>query len=439
MYDTEIILNIIEEARNLVAKKRKKYDHLMKIIEFFISENDIIVREATEYFYDLYTLDMFNLPLKLTNLLYETDPDIAKYVTLEIKIYKYHSRITIDGIPFVHFTYINPEIRQNILDYTCTGIHTKVIYKCFGPEVLLINLYADLINPALFKNWVSLSTIEYKMSNEIITHLTERIGGGNSSYKRSLIDQMMDIYFGNIHSTKRNTKKYDSDIEYSTHAKISSESNKYKNIVLNNFICDQHVLVGQIAINIYKGIKHIGRIQIVTSRSLNDEIKILKGLIGASITYSINNLKIPTNLNLHKMTIFYEKDAIIDIYDAGTFELISYNTMDHDFQGLSLNHSLKFNVGSPFVIMRFRLIDIWSTLYNMKAGNLSKEVAISVVHKLIADYVEMRNKMNDLDISNIFSLKYVGYLEDQQLNKMRIAARLRVKFIQPYMPYFANK
>lgn len=433
MYDKEIISTIINHARIIVDEKRKKYDHIMKVIEIFISENDIIVKESSEYYFDLYTFDMFNLPMKLTNLIYETDPKIAKYVSLEVKIYKYNSRITIDGILFVNFTYINSEIRQNILDYTCKGIHTKSVYKCFGPEILLINLYADLVNPSLYNEWTSIFKNEEKMSNEIISYLSERIGGGRN-YKRSLIDQMIDFYFGDSLklSSKRVNKKYNIDLEYSLQSNVNPDMNKYKKIVLTNFICDQHVLVGKNAVNVYNNIDHLDRIQIITSRSLMDEVKILKGFLGSSITYSVNNLKIPTNLNLHKMTIFYEKNPILDIYDAGNFEVISYNIMESKLPK-------NINIGSPFVVMRFRLVDIWSTLFNMKAGNLSKEIAMPVVRKLINDYVSIRNKIKSIPISEIFSLNYIGYYEDQQLNKMRIAARLKVKFIKPYFPYLANK
>ena len=489
MYDTDTISNIIDEAKKLVIKKRKKYDNLMKVIEYFIAENDIIVKETSEYFFDLYTLDMFNLPLKLTNLLYETDPNIAKYVTLEVKIYKYHSRISIEGIQFVHFTYINSEIRQNILGYTCKGIHTKTVYKCFGPEVLLINLYADLINPLLSKNWSSLYTIEDNMSQEIISHLTERVMNGNKSEseskseygneyssifggvskyiskhaskcvydKNGLIDQMMDMYFGTLMSVHRSRQQsrqrsrqdslHDNLQDSSLHdnlqsrQRVNSQTNSFatidsiKHIILTNYICDQHVLVGQIAINIYNDINYLGRIQIVTSKTFDDEIKVLKGLLGTSIFYSINNLKIPTNLNLHKMTIFYEKDAIIDIYNAGNFELINYNKLEYKIAGLPSG----LNVGSPFVIMRFRLVDIWSTLYNIKAGNLSKNTAMPIVHRIIGDYVKIRNKVRSLDISEIFSLNYIGYFEDQNLNKMRLVAKLKDRYIQPYMPLTMKK
>jgi hypothetical protein len=218
---------------------------------------------------------------------------------------------------------------------------------------------------------------------------------------------------------------------------INTDINKYKTILLNNYLCDDHVLVGQFATNIYNNIHKIGRLQIITSRSFIDEIKILKGLLGDSITYSINNLKIPTNLNLHKMIIYYENDHIIDIYDAGNFELITYNKVS-DISDIN-DISDKIRVGTPFVIMRFRLIDIWSTLYNMKTGSITKNIAIQVVHKLIEEYVNIRKKMENIKIDNIFSINYNGFYEDTILKTMRVTAKLKISYIQPYMPYKAKK
>jgi len=432
MYNTEIIKNIIDEAKILVTNKRKKYDQLMKIIEEFISENDIYVKEISDYFFNLYTNDMFNLPIQLTDLLYNYDPILAKYATLEIKIYKYHSRISIDGIQFVHFTYINPEIRQNILKYSCSGLYTNLKCKCFGPEIILINIYADLINPSLSNNWSNLYKVEENLSNEIINDLDERVGGVEIT-KQTLIGQMMDMYYGNLLKTSIIYNKNNFEIEYLQSFNKSENIHNYKQILINNYICDDHVLIGKTAINIYNKTNKIARLQIITSKTFNNEIDILKDLLGSSISYSINNLKIPTNLNLHKLTIYINKEAIIDIYNAGNFEVINYNRLTDLKSDSNIKSSI--NIGTPFVIMRFRLIDIWYTLYNIKTGNIVKNIGMPVIFKLITNYIEMRKLLNLLNLTNIFSINYIGFFEDQILNKLRIAARLKIKFIPPYIPF----
>ena len=432
MYDTEIISSIINDAKKIVSEDRKKYNKLMKVIEKFIAENDIIVREVTEYFFNLYTMDMFNLPLKLTNLLYDSDPILAKYVSLDIKIYKYHSRISIDGIQFVHFTYINSEIRQNIINYTCIGIYTSVKYKCFGPEITLINLYADLVHPGQRKNWYNLLLTEKTLADEITESLTERIiGGRGNSYKIGLVGQMIAKYYGNAlkcHLSYKSNASIINNLEYYSAKKEHTFDFNIKLKIIKNFINDSHVVVGQLGIDSYNNtLNKSVRLQIVTSNTLNEEIKNIKQILGVSITYNIYNVKIPTNLNLHKLSVFYEREHLIDIYDAGNYEVIPYNVID-------INNIKECNIGTPFVIMRFRLVDIWYTLYNIKVGSLPKNVGLPIVHKLIDNYIAIRNKMLNMPIENIFSLNYIGHIEDINLNKLRIADRLKIKYIPSYLP-----
>lgn len=407
MYDEAIIEQIIEDAKYIVAHNKKKYDKIMKIIEDFISKNDIIIKEIKEYFFDLFTNDMFNLPTELTKLIYNTDPVIAKYVTLDIKIYKYHSRISIDGIQMVYFTYINPEIRNNILDYTCSGVYTKKQLKCFGPEIILINLYADLVNPAFYKDWPTIFDTECKLSSEIVKTFTERIGSGRT-IKSTMVDQMYTYY------TSHNTRQ-----------ELTVYNTRNNTTLLDNFICDNHVIIGKYAYNLYLKESNIGRLQIITTRSFNEEISILKKLL-PSITYNISNLKIPTNLNLHKMTVYLNNEIIVDIFDSGTYELVPYNKK-------------RVNFGSPFVVLRFYLIDIWQLLFSIKNGNLAKTQGFSIINRIINDYISLRSKIHTIDINILFSDTYIGYYEDIALTKLRIAARLKIKYIPPYMPLLDKK
>lgn len=442
MYDPEIITSIINDAKQLVSKNRKKYDDLMKIVEHFISNNDIIVKSMQDYFFDLYTNDMYSLPMKLTDLLYNSDPIVAKYVMLEIKIYKYHSRISIDGIQFVHFTYINQEIKQNILDYTCLSPRAQLPCKSFGPEVMLINIYQDIINPLLIESWDDIFKIEIQLFKEISDHFKERLGGNDTndvsdfnitSNKSSnkinnihLVQQMMTMYsrfYNELHvaakSSERNMSYEDINLD------------KYKKTLLSSYINEEyHVLIGQIAINAYNSFNKLGRLQVITSRQFNDEITNLKQILGDSITYNIVNLMIPTNLNLHRMTVYLDKSVILDIYNAGTFELVNYHNICDIYPSSIIKSCV--NIGTPFVIMRFRLIDIWYTLYSIKKKHLNKDTTMPTIYRLLAEYINIRRKLND---NNIISDKYIGIYEDILLNKQRITAKLKDKYIPPYFPY----
>ena len=429
MYDQDVILKLIENAREIVNDSKQKYKHLMKTIEEFIHDNDIYVKEIKDYFFDLYTFDMFKLPMELTNLLYDTDPNIAKYVSLEIKIYKYHSRISIDGIYFVYFTYVNSEIKKNLLNYYCKGLYTNNKIKCMGPEIMLISIYADLVNPSMYKQWKEIYVKENKLSSEIIDNLKSRINEETvgAGIDKSLIEQMYSMYF--------------SDIKLSTKSLHDDLNNDFTNIILNNFLNnDSHILIGNCAYNIYMGINILGRIQIITSRKYNEEIDILKGLLGNSIYYAINNLKIPTNFNITKMTVYYENKPLLDLIDIANYETINYVKLS-DITNISGENYIKkdVNIGTPFTILRFILTDIWYIMYNINSGNLSKEKYINIVYVLITEYVKLRSIFTKFDINLLFSTKYIGFFEDPLLNKQRIMTKLKIKYIPPYMPLTSKK
>jgi hypothetical protein len=389
MYDKlTIVDDMIDEAKLIVKKSRQKYDSVMKIIEEYIAANDIIVKNNDLYFYELYTTDMFHLPKELTDIIYNHNKSL--YVVLTIKIYKYHSRIAIDGITFIHFTYINQEIFDNVIKYTRQGFFTNKKYRIFGPEIELINLYADIINPLHIDKWIDLYNLERVLISDISKNLKTRIFEGGSGHE--LINKTIDQVF-------------------------------------KEFVSPRHVIIGQLAVLAYQNIKvnYITKIQLITENPLHDELKRLKVLF-PKLDYSINNLKIPTNLNLYKLTCSLKIDNIkkifIEIYDAGNHEIIAFTTLKIR-SSIYIPNNLQ--IGSLFVIKRFKLIDIWYTLYltNIKILNNTDYL----ISNLIDELLEMDSIKN-----NMFPVTYIGKLEDTILIKERIAVKLKSNYIPPYTP-----
>jgi hypothetical protein len=377
MYEKSFIISeCINLAKIIIENNMKKYDLLMTVIEQFIIDNDIIVKENNKYFFNLYTTDMYNLPKQLTNLLYKTDLILAKYVTLVTRIAKYHSRISINNIIFIHFTYINKEIRNNLISYKCPSNYISEELECFGPEIQLINLYADLVNPSLVSKWSDLIKQEQKYSPEITQ---VRIEGG----KESNID-----------------------------------------VLLNNYISKHHVLIGQLGIQLITNNKKniYGRLQIITDQSFDQEINNIRKLF-PSMNYIIIHLKVPTNLNLYKLTVFINKYPLIDIFDAGRYEAVSYNNLSID--------NIDIQLGSPFVIKRFILIELWSVMYAIKNG---QKISNDIINKLLTDY----KKVPDFKPNILFPKTYIGYIEDPLLKKERLTQKLKTHFIPPYMPYLKD-
>lgn len=400
MYDkSTIIQDTINEATKIVEKDRKQYDKLMKIVEKFISENDIIVKSNDNYYFELYTNDIFKLPKTLVDLLYESDPILAKYITLLTRIYKYSYKIIINGITFIQFTYINQEIRNNILCIQICGKFSNVQYNSFGPEIQLISIYSNLTNPTLTDKWIELYDKEKILSIDIYNTFKPKILGGGENIENTI------------------------------------------NFILNNFITTKHVIVGQLGMLIYQKQKNINvnRIQLVTENTLNDEINILKSLI-PNISYNINNLRLPINLNYHKIsfsiTINNKKKTFLDIYDVGNYEPIPF-LYAHEITNKS-NIKEDFQIGSLFILKKFRLIDIWNTMYMLNTNYINKSDFDNIINKLIIDY-QILNEIKIRNIKLLFPTNYIGFLEDVLLIKERVANKLKIKYIPPYMPFLEKK
>jgi hypothetical protein len=380
MYSTEVIKSYIERAKQIIIEKNKKYNKLIRTIETFIVNNNIIVKPDNRSLYPLYNLytnNIYVLPKELTNLLYKTDV-LAKDIVLIVKINKYYSKISFNNITFITFTYINEEISNSLLDYKCAGIYKK--YKCFGPEIELINIYAELVNPKYIDSWSELLISEHTLLPNISNKLVERISGGK-------MDNNDDVI----------------------------------NLLLSKFINTSHVIIGQYANNFYnKTNKPVVKLQIITMNHFNDEVSNLKVIL-PSINYKIYHLKIPTNLKLYKMSISYNKNIVMEIYNAGQIEVISY------IPGPSFN----IQIGTPFVLKRFKLIDIWNITYLLNIGAISKEVSINIISKLVREFNDIKNVT---DLSILFSKNYIGYIEDEFLSQARLANKLKLEFIPPYSP-----
>lgn len=411
MYElTQSIDTLLLSAQKIKIEKMKKYDHLMIIIENFIIENNIIVNISyindNKYFFDLYTSDMFELPKKLTLLLYKSDPVVAKYVTLNIKIYKYHSKIFLDNINFVQFTYLSNDIKKKILKYKCLGIFNNISYYCFGPEIQLINLYSDITNIKYLSKWEDILQIEKILSLNIENDLMKRIKSKN------------DIIGGNF-------------------------LNKKILKILNNFISKDHVIIGQFAIIIYEKIinlNNLNKIEIISNKNFDDEIESIKKLFNKDeITYSISNIKLPTNLNIQKLSISITKNnvkkVILDIFNNSKFEIIPYNKLDFFkiTNGNKIPINLKSKIASPFIVKKFKLIDIWHAL-NIYQYCMNNEKIINAISYMIHDF----KIMNHIDISEpeiLFPIHFIGTYKDEYLENERKAVKLKIRYIPSYIPY----
>lgn len=409
MYEKEDdIVKIIEDAKGIISKSRQKYDKLMRRIEEFIIDNDIIVNKNDEkYFFDLYLYDM-NLSKNLTILLYNLEPLIAKYITLITKIYNRHQRIIIDGITFVHISYINNEIKNNILFYECNCKFIKGRYKCFGPEIQLIDLYTNLYMPIDTSKWPELLIKEKELIKNLRESIKNRlITGGNEDSNADDADDADDS------SDKSDGDKSDGDC-----------SDSIVKQLLLRFVKNRHIIIGKIAVDLYNNKKIIQfnklRLQLITEVSLDEEIDILKKKF-PDLRHVISHLHLPINLNIYKIILYHGKTPVMDIFNVATFQICPFN--------INIFNNKKLQLASPYVIKCFKLIDVWNILYMSKVGLISSNVANNIIDHTMSD------ELPQMPIKNQFPLNFIGKYEDLNIKRERLANKLKTKFIIPFMPY----
>ena len=147
------------------------------------------------------------------------------------------------------------------------------------------------------------------------------------------------------------------------------------------------------------------------------------------------SLDVIDNFYLKKLTVSYNGKSILDIFNTGTYELIPYLVLK-----LKNNQTDNiFKIGSLFVLMQYRLIDIWifNLLYNL--SSIDKNFMIQKIKEIKKDYnycsklYEKSNfeQLKKLLCINLNTVRYIGTYEDESL-KLRRAVSQLVKIAPRY-------
>jgi hypothetical protein len=229
------------------------------------------------------------------------------------------------------------------------------------------------------------------------------------------------------------------------------------------------VLVGSAAIALLTGRNVAGgdRLQVVTAGRLEDdaqEIAALAEADGLEILWKIDDPKIPTDLRLRRMTVHAvaggRREPVLDVYNSAAFDLVPYVLLGPATGGRKSErkswHSYKkvggpappagLKIGTPFVIMRYKLIDMWTMQVLMNMGIVSADFAKSVLNGMLTSFdaaasyyeTELAAAARDPESAALRLLPmtaYIGRLESPELALKRAAqSRAGARFFPPYLP-----
>ena len=317
----------------------------------------------------------------------------------------------------VHRDLLNRYKRHEIK--TAKGVDVKDLLKpitkklrgqeilLISPGIQLISTYRDLYSPstAICNSFDDVLLAEKRLFGYMTSRITEIIGGQKS----------------NIRS-------------------------KVKKIVLGFIALNKHmVLIGEEAASYMVDHEVIDNlIEVISERPALELVNVIRAE-GISATYSRKELFVISDFRLTRTTIKIDdgKDVVY-VYNSAKYDLIPFNEISGGLR-----------IGSPFVVMRFLLINIWIIRWIMSTGKINEDFALQKIERLLRLVITIRTNMlpegalldkaeiDDKYISTTESLsvfqknRFIGiYIDDTIAIKTRTGKSYQDYFPQMYKNQF---
>jgi hypothetical protein len=468
MYETLDIHEIyVTEAQKFVIKNdRYFYVPYLRLLEEYCIKNNILIGgeiginmllnkeiNKDDFTYEIYASEPFDSARELANIFYDylikcskdntQDNDCTKcsktiYVESNIK----HKLFTIwfNIRPFIKIHKLDKHRDVKLIELISPitlparfikndKMDNKILVM--SEEIQLISIYKQLYNPyptTEYKNYTKLLDIENNLYNKMINQISKKVVGSGDNklleYSQKIIDGIL-------------------------------------NMLSTNKLNDQ-IIIGDYAID--KIVSKIGggkRLQILMGDSSQRDIDNMKDLLDESFIKTINNniqkfiidkiaknvklttkyikydMNIPVDPFLRKYTIYLQLDdksmPIMDIFNSLSYELVPFKMID----------GLKY--GGLFVLMRFKLIDIYSSRLIIKLSSKKQEVSFieNKIYEFISQLKLIKEKINKQIVSdNLFDLfqlnDYSGIYYPQNILNKILMGDTKFKFTK-YYPYLKDK
>lgn len=445
MYTTFDVLAIEEGlALATVLKDRERYRAFLVAAETYAAEHNLIAggeygirlllgsdaggdaaggktTEDLSILREFYSSQAPTQARAIGTAMYAVDPDgLGHYTSIVTRIGGYHLVATVDGRDLVSVYDLPVHRGVATADLVLAvkrpamlaGAPTQLL--CMRAEIQLLGVYAALCNPSAAGRWPDLLEIEPKLRDMFLQDMGITGGAG-------------DIVDGGGRSRPH---------EPSHPATLWSD-------IRDKFATGPgRVLVGPEAIRIGSGGRAGtgARLQVVAVSPVADEAEEVAALAkahGISVTWGINTPRIPSDSRMERLTVYVVhphnrgREPILDIYNCGSYEAVPYRLVKLSKNGPDIK------IGTPFLIMRFRLVDLWTIRILEKMNVIKSEYARAITRETVADFVAAAagaaaasadSAADLLPVSN-----YVGRATDAGLALKR-AAQASGNFYKPYYP-----
>ncbi len=439
---------LIPPATENIINERMQYKDVYYLIEKYISEvarlekkkrlivggsmgiNLLLEKERSleDYVYELYTEDPLINANSITNKIdvwiNDKLKDKTKIVFLSTKIPYQRYEIFLDGRLIVLVLALPTGGYDIVQPLSTKSFNQEFQLLILSPEIYLIDIYRTLYSPNAVDNWETAISDE----NKLFQHLKKRIKGKG-----------VDPVDGGA----------DEELSHEMRQKIELALMKF---VTNN---RQTVLIGEHAMHLL--IKSELKTKIVQILSVDPDTDVLEikkvifSVLGKNvpITTTTKELHIMQDYRIRRMSVRIMKKEVMYIYNSPQYDLIPFNT--------AMNGDSFIQVGNPFVVLRFLLIDYWMIRWLSAGGHIDERFMRGRLDSVVAKLLELRTKISELDekmhtttigskfisgqatLLSLFpteSNDYVGIYEDESL-AMKLymkEQRSKKKYYHDYYP-----
>ena len=435
MYDSQaldLIGDAESRAENTAFQDRMRYKPFIEAAERYAAENGLIVGDLAatrlliggnlaldSFEYDFFSGQALTHAKGLGDVLYRVDPTgLGHYTAVLTKVPGYLFTVQVDGREMFTITALQPyrgiQIRDLVIpDERPAEFSEGVRLKVLGPELQLIAVYASLCNPGKVGSWAELFPAEASLREILRRTVREKI---SSSIARA--------------RAKGGARP---------------QAAKFSQRLLEEFAAGPgRVLIGGAAISLLRGERvEDSRIQLIavdTLETVAEQVSAIGKRAGYELYWRIEDPKIPTEPRLRRLTVSVQvgggqsrRETVLDVYNAGAFEAIPFIELD----------SSPIKVGTPFVLMRFRLIDMWTIQVLMELRAIDIGYAKGVLHEMLEGYESAAALLDKMVLSSPERVApraaYVGRIEDPELALKRAAAAKANRFYPPYYPAAASE
>lgn len=432
------IINVAEtSATSTVMGDREKYLKYLTAAENVFKQNNVVVggniatkmllkqkREIDDFIIEGYSLSPRAHAIHIANVLYSVDADgFGKTTVMKTNIEDKDFSIYVNTRELIKIKYLpmlkGVSVSEAIMPSQCESIFQNTKLHCFGPELQLIDIYRLLSNPAKAGEWTSALEQEFALRKLLQAEIREKIKkttGGGAKVSRS---QVLDSLFLNIHEGK--------------------------------------ILIGEQAANIleFKGgnakakntQRSHAKLYFVSADPIEKDIEMIKSL-GFNLECQINSPNIPIDPRVKRITVYLKdadhREAIAEIFDIGNYELVPYvsKTTTIDTKKVTVR------VGTPFVILRFYLVELWTILLLHKMKYIDAHATRTVLFDLIHKYEVCANILTnilrkidaeEMDLEQLFPKNCIGVMVDADLfAKRKMLSAPKKRFLPPYYPARKN-